>query len=158
MRLLLIGERMNGPTWRPDEWPSLRGDRYWRLMLRVSAFNAEKSKAKLALIGLTEYDAVNLLPPDPQGVRWDSAKANEVAVSWLNHMREYDRCFLAGKRVAASLGVRGNLPDLVGKKLSVFGVKVTVIPHPSGLNRFWNDSAAVEELRERLSIILRERG
>lgn len=154
MRLLVIGERMNRPTWRPGGWPDLRGDRYWKLMSRLGAFKGERSRAKLASIGLEEYDAVNLLPPDPQGVRWDAAKANEVAISWLERVREYDRCLLAGRRVAAAFGARGGMSELLGNRLSMFGIRATVIPHPSGLNRFWNNRYEVESLRESLSVTI----
>jgi hypothetical protein len=156
VRVIVVGERMNRTTWRPRGWPTvMRQDRYWELMLRLGAFRDGQSRVKLASLGLGDCDAVNLLPPDPQGVPWEAERAEEVASVWLDHLREYDGCLLAGARVAAAVGLRGRMTDLLGRRSSVFGVRVVVIPHPSGLNRFWNSSIAVESLKEKLSSILK---
>lgn len=154
--LIVVGERMNQATWRPRDWPvAVSHPRYWKLMRRLGAFNDEKSKTKLASLGLTGYDAVNLLPPDPQRSPWDAERAKEVMAAWLDHLRGYDRCFLTGVKVSAAIGLRGRQVGLLGRRSSVCGVRVVVIPHPSGLNRFWNDVAAVWQLRDKLSTIFK---
>jgi hypothetical protein len=56
-------------------------------------------------------------------------------------MRFAGRSFvlLAGHRVAAAFGVReGYLREFV-----LQGVPAAVVPHPSGVNRWWNDPANV---------------
>jgi hypothetical protein len=157
MRLVVVGERMNLPTWRPRYWPDVHGDRHWRLMLRLGAFRDARSRAKLASLGLAEYDSINLLPPDPQGTSWDAEKAEEVAVTWMEKFRAYDQCLLAGARVARAFHLGGGMGRLMGKSTCACGVRVVVIPHPSGLNRFWNSRIKVDSLSERLTILLRVR-
>lgn len=52
---------------------------------------------------------------------------------------QYRRLILLGKRVAAAFSHNGDWFEWVGETV--------VTPHPSGLNRFWNDPANVERAR-----------
>ena len=149
---LIVGERTNMRTWRPRLWPDVECEGYWRLMLRLGAFRDARSSAKLAAIGLAAAPAVNLLPPDPQGAAWDAETAREVALAWLQRFAGYDRVYLAGGRVAAALGARGGpLAGRYGEEFAVGEARCVLVPHPSGLNHFWNDQAAVDRLRLKLA-------
>lgn len=55
----------------------------------------------------------------------------------------FNLVFAAGARVTATVGVRGRVADLTGEVAEVDGRRVVVTPHPSGLNRFWNNRGAV---------------
>lgn len=153
MRSYLIGERQNSKTWRPPFWPGVSGEKYWRLMLKLRAFRDEQSQAKLRRLGIevSECLSVNLLPPDPQTVPWDAEKAREVAGFWLPRFHRR-LLYLAGGRVAAAFGVRrGPLRGSFGKSSMVGGSRIIIIPHPSGLNHFWNDRGDVVDLQNVLT-------
>lgn len=130
MRTLIIGERFNQPSWRPRRgWT-------WKLALRLGAFGP-RSREKLARIGV-DGPGLNLTPPDPQGVLFDAIAAEEfVRENWLN-LTSYDTVYLAGRRVTKAVLRVVQLPNLI------------MIPHPSGLNRFWNDPEAVEILHDHI--------
>lgn len=153
MRAILIGERMNRATYRPTCWPDVSGARYWRLQLRFGAFRDCASRLKLGSLGVEWTDAANLLPPDPQGVCWDATRAREAAIAWLPRLRGYDLAWLAGARVLAAFGVdrRGRtMAELVGRFVDLGGVPAVPVPHPSGLNHWWNDPRNPGRFRRRL--------
>lgn len=153
--VILVGERMNVPTWRPRCWPDVSCRRYWDVMLRAGAFRDARSQAKLRSLELTWDRAVNLLPPDPQGVPWDAAKAREVAAAWLPRLAEYGLVLLAGRRVIDAFGVEllGTVSECCGSEVDLGGVAGLVLPHPSGLCRWWNGPANVAEFKRRVGCL-----
>lgn len=151
-RVVLVGERMNQATWRPKCWPDVWCRRYWDVMVRLGAFRDSRSRAKLESLGLRWDLAVNFLPPDPQLVPWDAARAREVASAWLPRLQEeFSLVLLAGKRVVDAFGAEllGTMAECCGSTVDLGGVGGVMLPHPSGLSRWWNDPANVEEFRRR---------
>lgn len=67
----------------------------------------------------------------------DEAREAAFAVR-LKHFRMGQRVLLLGKRVASAFGMRQ--PDYL-KWYEVGGVQVAVIPHPSGINRWYNSES-----------------
>jgi hypothetical protein len=154
VRAVLIGERMNRRTYRPTRWPEVvQTERYWRLQLRFGLFRDGQGRQRLESLGLRWEDGLNLLPPDPQGVPWDAVTAREVAAAWLPRLRGYDVTYLCGGRVLDAFGVDRcglRLSQLYGRPLDIGGALATCLPHPSGLNRWWNDPRNPERLKRRL--------
>jgi hypothetical protein len=98
-----------------------------------------------------EFDAVNLLDRWPGraangGDLFPIGEAREAALSIGRRGVIDDRPFvlLAGHNVAGAFGVR--VPYLTWERFDC-GVPVAVIPHPSGLNRWWNKPANRERAR-----------
>jgi len=93
---------------------------------------------------------MNLLWPEgqPPGP-WDERLARRVASLMLRE--SHDVYLLAGRRVARAFGlVDVTIPSL----WRVQGKSLLVVPHPSGLNRLWNDPlvrARVQELWEEVT-------
>ena len=157
MREIVIGERANLPAQRRRDQTAAK---YLRLMLKLRAFNDTRSRQKLARIGVhvAEAESANLLLQSPQGVPWDAGRAREVAEDWLLRLRGC-LAYLAGGRVARAFGVtERSLREVYGRSLRIGGVVAVVIPHPSGLNHFWNDAGDVSRLRRRLSKTIRQIG
>ena len=150
--VILVGERMNQATWRPVCWPDVACGRYWRVMTRLGAFRDGRSGEKLRSMGLTWDLAVNLLPPDPQSVPWNAEGAAAVARAWLPRLKGYDLVLLVGRRVVDAFGVEllGSFTECCGSEVDLGRVTGFVVPHPSGLSRFWNDAWNVERFKERL--------
>jgi hypothetical protein len=90
---------------------------------------------------LSWFDRCNLLLGGP---RWSAPRAREAA-SLLKH----DRRILLGAKVAAAHGLdlRGHMFQPLSLRrenyLYVKDLRVLVLPHPSGLNRLWNESANI---------------
>ena len=88
------------------------------------------------LAGLTRdefierFDRVNLLPGDVD---------TQAAVANLMPILRGRRVVTLGREVSMALGVRGDLSWGVGA-----GFIGAHLPHPSGLNRWWNDRSNVE--------------
>lgn len=119
----------------------------------ISAFFDEASRAKLTSIGIDWHSArcFNLLPPSPVVGEWDAAAAAEVA--GLLDFSPHQVVFAAGARVLVALGSSAKLSDRLGLLTFTKCATVVPVPHPSGLNRFWNDPAVVRSLREKISRI-----
>lgn len=89
---------------------------------------------------LETFDRVNLLQVQPQ----DSGKGTDFNVKAAGRMaRELEKTFgvgqvvlLLGKRVAASFKL--TKVDYF-ETFALNHAKVTVVPHPSGVSRWWND-------------------
>ena len=118
LRSLLLGE------WTPE--------RYVKLMTRLGAFE-ERAVERLARLGVTWDAAMNLMPPGPQqhAIQMSTMRGVGGLVSPVLEA-QYDVVYLAGRRVAESFGLR-KVPYNVA-----YG-KLIVVPHPSGLNRMWNE-------------------
>ena len=153
MRALVIGERMNLPE--VPGWAEMIPARWVRLSLRLGAFRDRVSRAKLASVGVdvASCDSMNLVCPAPQGVGWDAAAARRSAeVLTDQHLPRCSAAYLCGLRVARAFGVRGRIADLAGKTAGeIGGCRLVVLPHPSGLNLWWNDPRNVRRLRRCLS-------
>ncbi len=107
------------------------------------------------LLGLRPDRVVNLLPPDRRPGTWDAWRAREVAAllgAWARaHAHEL---VLLGRRVAEAFGV-GDLP--FGAQAQVDGgVRVLVLPHPSGRSRYLNDPRTRPRVRRWVARFVRE--
>lgn len=174
-RSIVVGERAN--VHRVVAWELLLAedpDAWLEVSLERGAFRGdERSWAKLSSIGVeaTDRRSFNLLPPAPSGsVEWSRLDALRVAACFLPYARDYQRIFLCGKRVARAFGLR-NVSTLsrftpfvregeIGRddwkthatyyelsECESAAHELIVLPHPSGRNRWWNDSTNVERAR-----------
>lgn len=137
--ILLVGERMNlGRDWRPR----LSSDDSIELRLRLGAFKTPASVRSLVACGLRWDRALNLLWPSTSN-SWDADLARAVASRLLD--LETGLIIAAGRRVAAAFGL-GEV--VIPSRWRVRSRWVLVVPHPSGLNRMWNDPATYDRVRE----------
>ena len=102
---------------------------------------------------VVELHGMNLFklpqPPAGKGSRFPMDEARERATDLLPMLRRrgrhYDQLWLVGKRVAKAFGLGGQ--EYFVKAMSLCEVRifcsVVVVPHPSGVNHFWNDRAKV---------------
>lgn len=89
---------------------------------------------------LEAFDRVNLLDEQPQdapkgmqfNVRLAGKKAKQIEASFAVGQV----VLLLGKRVGAAFGLK-RVPYF--ETLALNHAKVTIVPHPSGVNRVWND-------------------
>lgn len=149
MKVVVVGERANRdgpyPLPFPLEWA--------RVSPSEGAFSDERSRSRLSSLGVRweEADSLNLMPPS-RDRSWCRRYASEVADLLLPSLR--GRLVLAcGRRPVAAFGVK---ESRWGDATTVGGVRVVLLPHPSGLNRFWNDPADVDRLASRLRVLLRK--
>lgn len=148
---LLIGERMNRATWRPKQC-SVPSPYYIDLMLRLRAFRHEAGA--LRGLGIKWDKSMNLLPPDPQHVKWKDPLAHAVATKVHETLGpEFGLIWLVGRKVASAFGIERaclfqsyTLDDCPDDASTAY----VVLPHPSGLNRWWSN-ANLEEAREAVS-------
>lgn len=115
-----------------------------------------RSAARLArLAGVDDlrdaFELANLLDrwPGPErgkGSAFPLALARESAAELAPRLRGR-RAIFVGRRVATAFRVR--LPYLTWRAVVAAGVPTmaAVLPHPSGVNHFWNDPASVELAR-----------
>lgn len=95
---------------------------------------------------LDRFDRVNLCIGE-----WSMKEARLTAEKILN--QERDVVILLGRKVATAFDVH---VDLLTACLVGDGATAYVIPHPSGLNRFWNEPDARERVRALLAPVLKE--
>jgi len=157
--ILIVGERFNMPG-RPA-WADMPAERWYRLALRLGALRDPSSRLALRRIGIDadSCQSMNLTKPAPQGVPFDADYARDVAVlvysdfarrvAQLVCADDWRIIVLCGRRVARAFCVPDRQPWGTSP-----GGGVVVIPHPSGLNRFWNDSAQVAALNRALAPLL----
>lgn len=122
MKTLVVGEQPNGR--RGGDWDPT-GNSTRRL---AKAFNMDPYYMRHSFT----FD--NLLPGH---VAWDdgTAMAMAEAVLWCR-VSDYDYVLLMGRRVAAACGM-GDAPYL--RRFRFGKTTFVVVPHPSGMNRWWND-------------------
>lgn len=93
-------------------------------------------------------DAVNLLARFPgkagKGDRFPPPEGRRRAVQLLPALRRRPITVLAGRAVARAFGVEA-WPYFLERRVE--GALLVVMPHPSGVNRWWNDPAHREEAR-----------
>lgn len=130
MKPVIIGQAP-GPNSGPTPFDGLSGDRLARYM-------GFEGRGELR----TRVDLMNVLKsyPGPKGSKGDAfplrrARRGAQKIARQLHGR---RVLLAGKQVARAFGVRtGYFQWSAHEK----GFEVAVIPHPSGVNHWWNDRA-----------------
>jgi len=82
---------------------------------------------------------------------FDHAKGSVVAADVLMDWR-VERIVLLGKNVAQCFGFR-DLPFLA--EISIYGRRFLIFPHPSGVNRWWNERRNEQRARQLLQRFLR---
>lgn len=138
MRPWFIGEAPSPSTTRFGSHP-LVGETGHRLArwsgLSPSAFRAATRQANL--FGLIQE-------------RWSNAAARAQAVEFTLRRQPGESVVLLGQRVAAAFEHRGEpfVWDEAG------GVRWALVPHPSGLSHFWNDTANVRRAERFLRRLL----
>jgi hypothetical protein len=89
---------------------------------------------------LARVECVNVLRayPGPEGDKGDAFPLDEArrASARLYRRLKGRRVLVAGKRVAAAFGMRAEYLEWVDHEA---GFEAVVIPHPSGVNRWWNE-------------------
>ncbi len=147
---LVVGEAPNrggyGSTDRPEGWP-------------CEIF----ATGRLATVGdIARFERVNLLDYWPGAAGAGSAfPMGEARVSArrLLGATEGDReLILVGTRVAQAFGLRRDHYEYLTwfARQGGFGRLVAVCPHPSGLNRWWNNDENVRRAREFFMTVLDE--
>lgn len=138
--VVLVGERGNAPrelTRRPSTDVRLR--------LKIGAFREGVSRRRLENLGLKWDHSLNLLPSCPAAeAQWKNEsemEASKVARALTEH---FDRAtfFLCGSRVSSAFGFAFKPLSVRTQGRHTFAL----LPHPSGLNRFWNTGS--EEAKE----------
>jgi hypothetical protein len=150
-RVLVIGERFNAPPRRA--WDEMTPRRWADACLALGAFRDGPSRLKLASVGVAadRADCLNLTPAAVQGQPWRSDFAAAVAALVLPRLAGWRVAYLCGARVAAAFGVRGPVTPIFGRPVDLGGATAVVVPHPSGLNLWWNCRHRIEELRRCLN-------
>lgn len=100
------------------------------------------------------YRAVNLLHHWPGPSSKGSAFPIEQARARASRLRLVDGSILLGRRVARAFCLERE-PFLEWLQLRP-GVRVAVVPHPSGISHWWNDRGNVERARAFLTESLRD--
>lgn len=132
---ILIGERANSNFGWKGRWNL-------DISANIEAFCEGPSRDRLEKYGLRWDKALNLLPPGR--TRWGKKEVLEarhmaqmIMERWPDSM-----LILAGQRVCSAFSV-AYLP--LKFDVTPMGPSVLCIPHPSGLNRWWNDPQNVED-------------
>lgn len=73
----------------------------------------------------------------PKGDLFPMGQAREKAAFIRATWNQYDHCLLVGKQVAQAFGFSSFI-DLVWHSVDD-GTLIAIVPHPSGVNHFWND-------------------
>ena len=148
----VVGERCNGH--RRPHWDSAPVEAWARFMWTVAAFFDGSSRAKLLSAGIDWHSVkyVNLLPPSPVVGEWDACRAAEIAAAM--DFSRFDLVFACGVKVCSAAGFTGKLTDSVSEVVPTRLREIVLMPHPSGLNRFWNDRAAVPRLKVKVTKLL----
>jgi len=141
-RSLLVGERFNmDSTLMPERWR-------WALSKRLGVFRKGCRYDRM----IEWDDGANLLWPHrgDSTRHWDAEAARAFVATIPTD--EYDVIYMAGRKVATAFGVPDTIPfgsvlsyvdgDLYRLEWSeVMGTtRLITLPHPSGLNRWWNDA------------------
>lgn len=141
---MIIAERANRPEWRRTR--PLTPRQWCQISARLGAFNDQSFLLeKLESIGLSrELPRMNLCPPGRTYDTWPRAFAAAVADEIMRWYPREVLCLL-GRKVQQAFGVDPHVP---------YGTLVDdcllVLPHPSGLNRFWNDVVSVATLEAKV--------
>lgn len=135
------------------------------------AFSSRSGQRLSELLGVDVrqvFKCQNLLPAWPgkgssKGAAFPAVEARQAAEQFMQRLclasmdREGRdrRIILAGTRVAKAMRVRPGVPILTWTSFWVGSTthwcgdhEFAVLPHPSGVNRWWNDPACVERARQ----------
>jgi len=89
-------------------------------------------------------DCINLLSQwhgkSSKGDKFPLKMAQKTAQAILNSWKNYDHIILLGSNVAKAFGFH-QLPLLTWTEIEPCGCKLAIVPHPSGINRWYNDAA-----------------
>ncbi len=147
--VIVIGERKNGPAREVDAASRTASGR-WRASLCEGAFLDSTSVKKLASIGadLGSIRSANLMTASPVVGEWDERVARET---WLAGLADQpgSTWLACGRRVWRAMTNRAS--GEFGDEVERGGARLVLIPHPSGLSRWWNDRANPTRLRRRLT-------
>lgn len=139
MKALLVGEDNpygKDPRYALYPLPEYSaGGRLCSLILQLSVKEYIKS-----------FDRVNLCAE-----KWSMKEAKERALDLLTVRgeKQHDHFILFGSKVATAFGLRFNpfMSTTIGTG-PAREVSVTILPHPSGRNRIWNEPGAIERARD----------
>lgn len=141
---IVVGERANGES--TGRHAGLDAVARWRTSLAEGAFLDRTSVAKLASIGvdLGSVRSANLMSPSREVGAWSLADASET---WLAAVADQPtaRWLACGRRVWET--ATGRRDGEFGETVESCGATITLIPHPSGLNRWWNEKRNASRLR-----------
>lgn len=181
MHALLIGERMNLPRRESLDLRAQDDPHEWlELSARIGAFGTGISKNargadKLKSIGLVWHDSLNLLPPSSVVGAWSRAQARQICNALVDLLvaganSRYDLKSMGGRHVGMTLARWAAVDTIVllGRRVErafacagtpYFDVltseggyyKMLTAPHPSGMNRWWNDPENIVAARSRLA-------
>lgn len=135
MKILLVGMAPNLATGsRPDMW-LLPDDSGIRHSANRLLWYAGYSYGQY----MSTFDRTNLIR-HPVAEKWPAAEAREAARSMVPLLRG-QKVILLGRRVAAAFGLSDAplLEWVWGDEACSF--RSATVPHPSGLNRWWNEGA-----------------
>jgi uracil-DNA glycosylase len=120
------------------------------------AFSGRSGRRIASLVDRREFselpfDAVNIFRERP--ARWDADQARREAWAHSSLAHDYDVVVLVGYRVAAAFSMKRTplfewTRHLVDDDPARELFRWAIFPHPSGRNRFWNDSEQVDQARE----------
>lgn len=116
---------------------SCTGYRIWAMINSVAPLTHEEYTAA--------FDRLNLCAGG-----WSSVEAVEVARDIKSSAEPGSTVVLLGQRVSHLFGMKGTNPSILG------GVRYFEIPHPSGLNRYYNDKVLRREVAVFLASLYRE--
>jgi uracil-DNA glycosylase len=144
VRPLLIGEAPGRST--PPGWPAFFGrDRsarvLWQLGFRVSRAADRPGNV----------DAMNLIDFYP-GAKWPTEHARTCAHGLMHSLQARSRVVLVGRQVARAFGALESWDWFEWFWLHAdheerTGPRFAIMPHPSGLNRWWNDPRHMRQAR-----------
>ncbi len=92
-----------------------------------------------------EWDRTNVFRVRRAAGKWSSRLAAVAAEDMVARFDGRPSVVLLGKKVGSAFGFDPRSYSTLSQR-NVNGVEVTVIPHPSGLNRVWNDPAVSEHV------------
>lgn len=145
-RVLVVGE-CPSPRWAGDTRMLLASPPFRRIAQLIYVDDHDSSWKRY----LTEADRMNVLQR-VTSARWN-ADATTEAATWgrqILQLAEKRTVYAVGRRAAVALGAGdAEWGDRVGS--------VVALPHPSGRNRWWNDSDAHADLYERARAVVKNR-
>lgn len=135
--VVIVGERYSSTPTSPTE------------PLAASSFSGAHLQ-RLAGVSAEEYerraDRVNLLGGSADDGPWDPREA-ELCMQRLLPLLQHRRVLLLGRRVSAAFKIFAPWFD----EVRCYNTEFYCVPHPSGMNRWWNNRRNSEIAREFLS-------
>lgn len=160
MKPLIIGEA-----------PSRAGNRYWQFPLSglvgkrlciwagLSPDDGGSPYGRYYWPLRERFDLMNLIErwPGPQG-RGAAFPAEQARVAFTQLDLRGRVVVLLGRRISDAVGLQIDFYDWLGKDTCSLGCDLVAIPHPSGLNRRYNDDEHVLNTERTLREALRRAG